>query len=280
MARVGSIENGMTAAEPGAALRALRRVGWAIARGAPVVLLALGWEALAASGAVTPFQLPRLSAVLVRIWSDAVAGDLAINTVLTLYRALVGFAIAAIAGVVLGMAMSRNVAVRWLFDPIVSVGFPMPKIAFLPVVMLWLGVYDLSKIAMVVLDAIFPVVTATIAGIAGVDRHLLWSARNMGASERDVLWQIVLPAASPQIMTGLQVALPIALIVAVVAEMLMGGYGLGGAMVHASRFADSRGVFAGIVEIAVVGYVLVKTMALVRRRLLLWHQEALAPSTV
>jgi ABC-type nitrate/sulfonate/bicarbonate transport system permease component len=62
--------------------------------------------------------------------------------------------------------------------------------------------------------------------------------------------------------------------------MLMGGYGLGGAMVHASRFADSRGVFAGIVEIAVVGYVIVKAMALVRRRLLIWHQEAQAPSTV
>ena len=65
------------------------------------------------------------------------------------------------------MAMSRNAAVRWLFDPIISVGFPMPKIAFLPVIILWLGVYDLSKITMVVLDAIFPVVTATIAGIRG-----------------------------------------------------------------------------------------------------------------
>jgi ABC-type nitrate/sulfonate/bicarbonate transport system permease component len=70
------------------------------------------------------------------------------------------------------------------------------------------------------------------------------------------------------------------MIVEIVCEMLMGGYGLGGAMLTASRFADSRGVFAGIVEIAVVGYVLVKAMALVRRRLLLWHQEAMAPSTV
>jgi ABC-type nitrate/sulfonate/bicarbonate transport system permease component len=280
MARIARNRAETAPSEPGAALRSLRAIGWALARAAPVLALALAWEALAASGAVTPFQLPRLSAVLGRIWTDAVAGDLFLNTALTLYRALVGFAIAALAGMVVGMAMSRNVAVRWLIDPIVSVGFPMPKIAFLPVVMLWLGVYDLSKIAMVVLDAIFPVVTATVAGIAGVDRHLLWSARNMGASEREVLWQIVLPAAAPQIMTGLQVALPIALIVAVVAEMLMGGYGLGGAMVHASRFADSRGVFAGIVEIAVVGYVLVKGMSLVRRRLLIWHQEAQAPSTV
>jgi ABC-type nitrate/sulfonate/bicarbonate transport system permease component len=280
MARVGGVRAEVAPGEPAAALRTARAVGRGIARAAPILLLALAWEALAASGAVTPFQLPRLSAVLVRIWSDAVAGDLALNTAVTLYRALAGFAIAAVAGVVIGMAMSRNVAVRWLFDPIVSVGFPMPKIAFLPVMMLWLGVYDLSKIAMVVLDAIFPVVTATVAGIAAVDRHLLWSARNMGASEREVAWQIVLPAALPQIMTGLQVALPIALIVAVVAEMLMGGYGLGGAMAHASRFADSRGVFAGIVEIAAVGYALVKAMALVRRRLLIWHQEAQAPSTV
>src|SRR5207253_7942634 len=146
--------------------------------------------------------------------------------------------------------------------PIVSVGFPMPKIAFLPIIMLWLGLFDVSKIAMVVLDAIFPVVTATIAGIAGVERELIWSARNMGARERELIWQIVLPAALPQILTGLQVALPIALIVAIVAEMAMGGYGLGGAMLTASRFADSRGVFAGIVEIAVVGYVLIKAVAL------------------
>jgi ABC-type nitrate/sulfonate/bicarbonate transport system permease component len=148
------------------------------------------------------------------------------------------------------------------------------------VVILWLGVYDVSKITMIAVEAIFPVVTATIIGIRGVERELLWSARNMGAGERELLWQVALPAALPQIITGLQVALPIALIVAIVTEMFMGGYGLGGAMNTASRFADSRGVFAGIVEIAVVGYALVKIGSLIRRRLLLWHQEAVAPSTV
>jgi ABC-type nitrate/sulfonate/bicarbonate transport system permease component len=188
--------------------------------------------------------------------------------------------IGAIAGIALGMAMSRNHLANWFFDPLISAGFPMPKIAFLPVVILWLGVYDLSKISMVAVEAVFPVVTATVVGIRGVERELLWSARNMGASERELLWQIAVPAALPQIITGLQVALPIALIVAVVTEMFMGGYGLGGAMNTASRFADSRGVFAGIVEIAVIGYALVKGMSMARRRLLLWHQEALTPSTV
>ena len=261
------------------ALRVLRSTLWAGARVISVVLLLTAWEVVVRSGIVTPFQLPALGNVLERIWSDAVSGDLAINTTVTLYRAMVGFIIAAVGGIVLGMAMSRNAPARWFFDPIISVGFPMPKIAFLPVVMLWLGVFDISKITMIVFDAIFPVVAATVIAIQGVERELIWSARNMGAGERQLLWQIILPAALPTIMTGLQVALPLSLIVAVVTEMLMGGYGLGGAMMTASRFANSTGVFAGIVEIAVVGYILVKAMALTRRRLLIWHQEAHDPST-
>ena len=271
-----------TAREPAqpASYRALRAAVRGLAPAISVIALAAAWELVARSGAVTPFMLPALSAVIERIWHDLVAGDLPINTAVTLYRALAGFLIGAVAGIALGVAVSRNGLAHWFFDPIISAGFPMPKIAFLPVVILWLGVYDLSKISMVSVEAIFPVVTATIVGIRGVERELLWSARNMGASERELLWQIAFPAALPQIITGLQVALPIALIVAIVTEMYMGGYGLGGAMNTASRFADSRGVFAGIVEIAVIGYAMVKGVSMARRRLLLWHQEAVAPSTV
>jgi len=260
-------------------MRVARGVAWGFARISSVLALAIAWEALARSGTFTPFQLPALSVVIERIWSDGVSGDLWLNTALTLYRALTAFCICAVLGVAIGMAMARNLFAHWLFDPIVSVGFPMPKIAFLPVVILWLGVYDVSKITMATVDAIFPVIAATVIAIDGIEKELIWSARNMGASNRELLTQIVLPAAFPQIMTGLQVALPLALIVTVVAEMLMGGYGLGGAMMTASRFANSAGVFAGIVEIAVVGYFLVKVMSLIRRRLLIWHPEAHEPST-
>jgi ABC-type nitrate/sulfonate/bicarbonate transport system permease component len=245
-----------------------------------VLTLAIAWEAFARSGAVTPFMLPALSVVVERMWADGASGDLWSNLGLTLYRSFAGFLIAAALGIPLGVLIVRNRAARWFFDPLISVGFPMPKIAFLPIVTLWLGFHDVSKITMVVLDAVFPVVTAAIAATAAVERELLWSARNLGASERELLHEVVLPAALPQIFTGLQVALPIALIVAIVAEMKMGGQGLGGAMITASRFADSPGVFAGIVEIALAGYVLVRLMALLRRRLLLWHAEALAPATV
>ncbi|MGC2520567.1 MAG: ABC transporter permease [Burkholderiales bacterium] len=256
------------------------RFFWRAVSWISIVSVLLLWEGVARSGLITPFMLPAFSVVVERIGSDAISGELLRNLGMTMYRALAGFFIATALGVTIGMGMVRSRVVRWLFDPIISVGFPMPKIAFLPIVTLWLGYYDVSKITMVVLDAIFPVVTATVAGAQAVERELLWSARNLGASERGILWEIVLPAALPQILTGLQVALPIALIVCVVAEMAMGGIGLGGAMLNASRFADSPGVFAGIVEIAVAGLGLVKGMAMLRRRLLLWHQEALAPANV
>jgi ABC-type nitrate/sulfonate/bicarbonate transport system permease component len=267
----------LAAAQADIARDAARRLDIVFRSGAgifSILVLLIAWEAFARSGRVTPFMLPTFSAVVERIYTDAAGGDLWINLGLTLYRSMAGFLIATFGGIALGTAMSRSRLAYWCFDPIISVGFPMPKIAFLPIIMLWLGLYDVSKISIVVFDAIFPVVTATLAGIASVEKELLWSARNMGANERQLMWQIVLPAALPQILTGLQVALPIALIVAIVAEMAMGGYGLGGAMMGASRFADSRGVFAGIVEIAIVGYVLIKAMALLRRRLLVWHQEA------
>jgi ABC-type nitrate/sulfonate/bicarbonate transport system permease component len=276
MARVDDTAS-LASAEAEVSRDAARRLDVVFRSGAgifSILLLLIAWEAFARSGKVTAFMLPPFSAVAQRIYADAIGGELWVNLGLTMFRALTGFAIASIGGVALGAMMSRNKFVRWFFDPIISVGFPMPKIAFLPIIILWLGVYDVSKISVVIVDAIFPVVTATLAGLAGVDRALIWSGRNMGASERELMWQVALPAALPQILTGLQVALPIALILAIIAEMAMGGYGLGGAMMSASRFADSRGVFAGIVEIAIVGYALIKAMALIRRRLLVWHQES------
>jgi ABC-type nitrate/sulfonate/bicarbonate transport system permease component len=276
MARVDDTAS-LASAEAGISRDAARRLDVVFRSGAgifSILVLLIAWEVFARSGKVTEFMLPPFSAVAQRIYTDAAAGELWRNLGVTMFRALTGFVIAAIGGVALGAVMTRNRVVRWFFDPIISVGFPMPKIAFLPIIMLWLGLYDVSKISVVVFDAIFPVVTGTLAGLAGVERELIWSARNMGASERELMWQVALPAALPQILTGLQVALPIALILAIIAEMAMGGYGLGGAMMSASRFADSRGVFAGIVEIAIVGYALIKAMAMLRRRLLVWHQES------
>jgi len=263
-----------------AASAAARRLGRALRASGTLIALIAAWEIVARTGVVSSFLLPAFSVVVERIWLDTVSGDLVINLGQTLYRVMIGFAISASAGVVIGILIARNALARWFFDPIISIAFPMPKIAFLPIFMLWFGLYDFSKITMIVFSAIFPVVTATVASTQGVEKELLWSARSLGASDRQLLWEIILPAALPQILTGLQVALPVSMIVTVVTEVLMGGPGIGGAMIAASRFADSPGVFAGILEIGVAGLCLVKGMAVLRHRLLLWHQETQDPTTV
>jgi taurine transport system permease protein len=240
--------------------------------GIVLVLLAV-WEIAARAGWVVPFLLPALSEVLARIAADAASGELALNAALSLYRALAGCASAAAIGVPLGIVIARYAVCRWFFDPLVSIGFPTPKIAFLPIFMLWFGLYDLSKVAMIAFSSVFAIIAASAAGTRGVDRTLLWSARALGAGEASLLWEIILPGALPQILTGLQIALPVALITAIVTEMLMGGAGIGGAMIQSGRFADSVGVYAGIVEIALLGAAVIKGLEALRRRLLRWHAE-------
>lgn len=241
---------------------------------AVVAALAGLWEFGARFGALNPFLLPPLSTVLGRIWEDLVAGTVLVDLGLTLYRALAGFAIGAVIGIPLGILMARSALVRWFFDPLVSIGFPMPKIAFLPIFILWFDIYDTSKIIMVAFSCFFPIVAATYAGCSSLDKWPIWSARSFGAKERELLWEVYLPMAMPQIITGLQVALPVGMITTIVTEMLMGGRGVGGAMIMAGRFADSVGVFAGIVQIIILGFVVVKSLEIVRRRILVWHPES------
>jgi ABC-type nitrate/sulfonate/bicarbonate transport system permease component len=246
----------------------------AFRRSVLMLLLLIAWEAAAELHVVTAFLLPSPASVAARLGKDTISGQLPLSLMLTLYRALSGFVLAGGLGVVLGILIARVRVARWLLDPVVSVGLPMPKIAFLPVFVLWFGVFDESKILMVAFSAVFPVIVASWAATESVDKFMLWSARGLGAGESALLWEVALPAAFPEIMTGLQVALPISLIVAVIAEMAMGGEGLGGDMMQSMRFADSPGVFAGIVAIAIAGSALVKAMEVIRHRLLIWHPEA------
>jgi len=249
---------------------------------APYVIigvLLIAWEVAAQEKLVIPFLLPALSVVLERIGTDLTSGALAYNIGITLYRTVVGFALAAMIGVSIGVLMTRVVSVRWFFDPLVSIGLPMPKVALLPVFMLWFGLFDASKILMVAFSACFQIIITTWHGTQGVDKELIWSARSLGAKDREVLWEIVMPAAMPQILTGLQIAMPVCLIVVLVTEMQMGGRGLGDAMLVAARYAQTPGVFAGIIEIGTVGFCIIKGMEYLRKRLLVWHQETMREET-
>ncbi len=265
----------------GAAAVPLRRTGpsatsWMFDKFGPYVIigiLLIAWEVAAQRHLVIPFLLPALSTVLARIANDAMSGALLVNVALTLYRTFVAFFLAASLGIVIGILMTRSASIRWFFDPLVSIGLPMPKIALLPVFMLWFGLFDTSKILMVAFSACFQIIITTWNGTRGVEKEMIWSARSLGASDRQILWEIILPAAMPEILTGLQIAMPVCLIVVLVTEMQMGGRGLGDAMLVAARYAQSPGVFAGIIEIGCLGFVIIKSMEMVRRRLLKWHQE-------
>ena len=244
-----------------------------VKRSASIVALLVFWEGFTRMSSVDPFLLPSLSEVLVRGASELWSGGLVELTAITLYRTLVSFLIAGVLGVAIGASMSVSGAMRWFCDPLVSFGFPVPKIAFMPIFVLWFGFFDVSKIVMTTFAAIIPIISATYLGTRGIDRYLLWSARGLGTSERQTFWKVVIPAALPEILSGLQIAFPMCLIVSIVTEMLTGGKGLGGYMIFAARFGESDKVFLGIIAIALVGFVLIEGLAWLRRRLLSWHSE-------
>lgn len=245
-----------------------------------ISLLLIAWELASRLGLVIPFLLPPLSVVITRISTDFMSGQLPLDIAITLYRTLTAFALSAIVGVTIGIVISRNATMRWFFDPLISIGLPMPKIALLPVFMLWFGLFDLSKILMVAFSASFQIIIATWSATQSIEKELIWSAQSLGASRRDILREVILPAAMPQILTGLQIAMPICLIVVLITEMIMGGQGLGDSMLRSARYVDSPGVFAGIVEIGIVGFCVIKVMEYIRRRLLVWHQETREETTV
>lgn len=247
--------------------------GWLL-RYASAILVLGAWELSVRVGGVNPFLLPSLSSVMIRGWEEIVAGDVPYHALLTVYRAMFGFAAATVLGVTIGVLTARNRYCRWFFEPLISVGFPMPKIAFMAIFILWFDIGDTSKIVMIVVTCIFPIISATYIGTSQTDHYLVWSARIMGTSENRILWKVVLPAALPQILSGLQIAFPTALIVTVVTEMISSGGGLGSYMILSARFAISEKVFVGIVTIAIVGYTLLTVFSHFRRRLLRWHAES------
>lgn len=243
-------------------------------------VLLIAWEFAARMEIVIAFLLPPLSVVIARIVEDTVSGQLPMDIAITLYRTLVAFVLASAIGVTLGILISRVASIRWFFDPLISIGLPMPKIALLPIFMLWFGLFDLSKILMVAFSASFQIIIATWSATLAVEKELIWSAQSLGANRREILREVILPAALPQILTGLQIAMPICLIVVLITEMIMGGQGLGDSMLRSARYVDSPGVFAGIVEIGLVGFCVIKAMEYARRRLLVWHPETRTGTTI
>ena len=248
----------------------LRHVG---ERYGSILVVLILWELTTRTGVFNNFLLPPLSDVLSRGCLDIINGDIPRHAAATAYRAAVGFGLAAVFGVIAGALMSMSAIIRRVMEPIVSIAFPIPKISFLPIFILWFGLDDLSKTLMIAFSCVVPIISATFLGTTTVDKYFLWSARNLGTDRHLLFWKVIIPAASPQIISGLQVAFPLALIVAVVTEMLTGGDGLGGYMIRSVRLAQSDKVFAGLLATLFTGLIFIQGFAILRARLLIWHSE-------
>jgi len=193
--------------------------------------------------------------------------------VLSLYRAFVGLTLAGASGILIGMLMARNRAMRWLMDPLVALAFPSPKIAFLPVFVLWFGIESLSKILLVAFACVLPVIIGSFSAARAVNRVLLWSAFSLGTTHQALLVRVVLPACYPRIFATLRIALPVALITTFTAEMVAGGGGMGATLVYSQRFFESPTVFAYILVMLGIGLVLDAGVRAFQQRYLAWAED-------
>jgi NitT/TauT family transport system permease protein len=190
----------------------------------------------------------------------------------SLYRALGGFALAAVAGVAVGMVMGRSTFVAALLDPLFSGTYAVPKLALFPIFVFVFGIGSLSKVALVFLECLYPIVIITCHGARDVNRVLIWSAQNMGASGGEVLRRIVIPATAPFIFAGFRMALPVALIVVVITEMISSADGLGYQVIYAMSSLKTDRMLAVVVVIALLGWLLDKLLVVVRDRLVYWEK--------
>ena len=231
------------------------------------------WEAVARLKLAPPLFLPSPSAVAARLVELTADGSLPSDLGLSLARTFAGLALAMAAGVILGIAMARSRALYWLFDPLVSLGFPSPKIAFIPVFILWFGIDSLSKVLLVAFACVFPVVIASYDAARGIRRTIVWSAQSLGTSRRRLMWRVLLPACQPRIFAALRVAMPVALITTFTTEMVAGGGGMGASLMYAQRFFESATVFAYIVAMLAMGLMFDKAMLMLRERTPAWRED-------
>jgi len=231
------------------------------------VLVLLVWEVAGRTGAIADY-LSYPSQIAAVFWSLSITGELPLDFVISAMRAYGGFAVGASAGVVVGIAAGQFRPVRHFFEPLVSLLYPIPKIAFLPVIILWLGLGDGSKIAIIAMSVFFPTFLGAFYAARAVDRVYLWSARSMGASRLRVFFRVVLPASLPQVFAGLRVGLALAFIVLFAAELMGARAGLGYLIVDGEDGVRFDMMFAGIFAIAIMGFISDRLLLSLRKRLL------------
>ncbi|MEI7803774.1 MAG: ABC transporter permease [Hyphomicrobiales bacterium] len=225
----------------------------------PFVVVGALWELVAKMGIFPPRLFPPLEEVAAALIRLTVSGILPHHAFETLLRLFAGFALAAVAGVVIGIAMGRSRRAEDIFLPLVSIGAPIPGVAYAPLFMLWFGLGNLSTVLLVGFVSAFPIIFNTWTGVKAVKEIWVRSAQAMGASDRRMFRQVILPGALPYILTGLRLGMAQAWRILVVVEMLAAvPWGLGWLIFGAREFLNTDVMLAGIFVIGVIGLALEK----------------------
>ncbi|HWN91681.1 MAG TPA: ABC transporter permease [Verrucomicrobiae bacterium] len=221
-----------------------------------------------------PVLLPAPDEVLRAGIKMAASGELLRHITASLSRVLWGFGIAAVLGVVVGTALGRSRVLEHLVEPTLEMLRPIPPLAFLPMMVLWFGIGESSKVAFIAYAAFFPVFTTTVEGIKYVDPVLIRAASSLGATERQIFWHVVLPAATPNIITGLRLAFGLSFFVIVAAEFIAADSGLGFLINDARTFFLVANMLLGAAVIGIIGVAANVLLRKLEARLLRWRAES------
>ncbi|TAK81212.1 MAG: ABC transporter permease [Betaproteobacteria bacterium] len=225
----------------------------------PFAVVAALWEIAAHSGAFPPRLFPALEAVAATLASLTASGVLPHHAADTVFRLVAGFAVAAFAGVLLGIVMGRYRRAEDLLMPLVSIGAPIPGLAYAPLFLLWFGLGDTGSIVLVAFVSAFPVILNSWTGVKAVKEIWIRAAQTMGADERRLFRHVILPGALPYILTGLRLGLAQAWRILVAVEMLAAvPWGLGWLIFGAREFLNTDAMLAGIAVIGAIGLALEK----------------------
>ncbi|MCZ7562729.1 MAG: ABC transporter permease [Burkholderiales bacterium] len=240
----------------------------------PLALLVGAWQAAASAGLLPASVLPSFWEVAASLGGMLRSGEILPHTAASFGRAGAGFALGVAGGVVLGLLMARVRAVERAIEPILLLIYPVPKPALIPLFMVWLGIGDFSKIAVIALACLVPVVIAAYNGARSVDDMLIWSARARGTAQGRLLWRVVLPSALPQIAAGVRTAIAVAIIVLVSSEFISAETGLGYLIFSYGGVGADDAMLAVVIYLAVLGYALDRAYLAGLRRLMSWHAFA------
>jgi len=237
-----------------------------------LLALFLVWELASRSEWVNPLIVPPLSKIFVSFGSLVATGDIPLQILASMKRAAVGYFLAAAVFIPLGILMGLFERCYRALEVVIEMLRPVPPPVVIPVALLFFGLEDEMKIFVIFFSCAWPILLNTLDGVRNIDRLLLNTARTFGLSHVKIIWQVVLPACSPQIMTGLRVSLPITLILVVISEMVGSTDGIGYFILDSQRRFKVAQMYAGMLALALLGYTLNQLFNGLVRWLLPWQR--------